>query len=184
MFTALLTFTAASKTTSGVPLNYEELATAIITKGNNMALMSSSLTEFTDNTEQYEGEDVYPTDALSASHTNETPGMVTIKVPSQNEVIILDYVRQTQAETVAETTAANTPEPAFPEVMTTRYVIPLPDETPDATPHTTHARTETKTSAEPRTSDAVTNVNLPKDNSSTNEVIVPVIGERAFYNRR
>lgn len=144
-----------------------------------MALMSSSLTEFTDNTEQYEGKDVYPTDALSVSQINETPGMVTIKVPSQNEVIILDYIRQTQAETVAETTVANTPEPTFPEVMTTRYVIPLPDETPDATPHTTHARTKTKTSAVLRTSDAVTNVNLPKDNSSTNEVIAPVIGERA-----
>lgn len=266
LLTALVTFTAASKTTSGVPLNYSEIAAAIIAKGNNMALMSGNLTEFTDTgsideetvtntliaelkkntiyseaglvmasipdnpspvvnvdgtynltidlfvfggnvtnpsqvrayaihtdtTEQYEGEEVYPTDSLSVSQTNETPGMVTIKVPSQNEVIILDYVRQTQAETTIETTVANTPVPTYPEVMTTRYVIPLPeeapDETPDVTPDTTEAVTlsepETKTSTMPTISNAVTNVTFPEDDTSTCENIAPVMGERAFYNRR
>ena len=144
-------------------------------------------------TEMYDGREIYSVRELTILPENVNSqrardiGNVSIKLPSPEQVIILDYRRESQTAPV--TTAAQTT--TAPETTTTPVTTPAHEITTAATvvPTTQPASTtspvtvsEVRTTASPVTTTATvqSTPDLPSPDSC--EETAPVMGERAFYN--
>lgn len=287
IMTALLTFITVSKTVPGetIPGDYRDNANAVISRGDDMASFSSSLTSIsnldsldmektintliagfmrdtisnkaaivmtnpdevvqiteadnthsyiltveadifeenvtnpnqlcaymmnTSATEMYDGREIYSVRELTILPENVNSqraraiGNVSIKLPSPEQVIILDYRRTSQTEpittTATETTTASETTTAHiattaPETTTAPVTTTPPETTthpvttvaPVTTPahETTTAATVAPTTqpvstASPENISEVRTTFSPAPDS--NEETAPVMGERAFYN--
>ena len=126
-------------------------------------------------TEMYDGREIYSVRELTILPENVNSqraraiGNVSIKLPSPEQVIILDYRRASQ--TAPETTAATSPV-TIPEINTT------------SSPKTTTTeqfttQSEVKTIVQPT---AMTKSPQTSPAPDSNEETAPVMGERAFHN--
>ena len=252
IITALLTFITVSKTVPGetIPGDYRDNANTVISRGDDMASFSSSLTSIsnlngidmektintliagfrrdtisneadifeenvtnpnqlcaymmnTSATEMYDGREIYSVRELTILPENGNSqraraiGNVSIKLPSPEQVIILDYRRTSQTEPVT-TTAVSVTTPAH-ETTTAATVAPPTQSVSTASPEnvsevrttfspvamtTTEQSTtqsEVKTTVQPT---ATTKSTPDSPASDSGEEIAPVMGEKAFYKKR
>lgn len=272
---ALLTFITVSKTVPGetIPGDYRDNANAVISRGDDMASFSSSLTSIynldsldmektintliagfrrntisnkaaiimtnpdevvqiteadnthsyilaveadifeenvtnpnqlcaymmnTASTEMYDGREIYSVRELTILPENVNSqraraiGNVSIKLPSPEQVIILDYRRTSQTEPVAtarETTAATVVPPT--QSASTASPVTVPEVRTTPSPVTTTATEQSTTqsgvkpTAQPAAQQTATTKSTPDSPASDGcEEAAPVMGERAFYNRR
>lgn len=151
-------------------------------------------------TEMYDGREIYSVRELTILPENVNSqrarviGNVSIKLPSPEQVIILDYRRTSQTESVTTpaheitttATAAPTPQPAsttspvtVPAVRTTASPVPtMPTEQPTTQP-------EVSPTVQPTSQPTATAQSTPDSPASGScEEIAPVMGERAFYRKR
>lgn len=133
-------------------------------------------------TEMYDGREIYSVRELTILPENVNSqrarviGNVSIKLPSPEQVIILDYRRASQTEPV--TTAATSPV-TVPAVRTTVSPVPtMPTEQPTTQP-------EVSPTVQP-TSQPMATVQSTPDSPAPDscEETAPVMGERAFYKKR
>lgn len=133
-------------------------------------------------TEMYDGREIYSVRELTILPENVNSqrarviGNVSIKLPSPEQVIILDYRRASQTEPV--TTAATSPV-TVPAVRTTASPVPtMPTEQPTTQP-------EVSPTVQP-TSQPMATVQSTPDSPAPDscEETAPVMGERAFYKKR
>ena len=153
-------------------------------------------------TEMYDGREIYSVRELTILPENVNSqrarviGNVSIKLPSPEQVIILDYRRTSQTEPVTTTTPVTTTRPVTttpPEATTRPVTTPAHEITTSATvaPTTQPASTTSpvtvpavRTTASPVTTTATvqSTPGLPSPDSC--EQTAPVMGERAFYRKR
>lgn len=157
-------------------------------------------------TEMYDGREIYSVRELTILPENVNSqrardiGNVSIKLPSPEQVIILDYRRASQTEPVTTpaheittaATAAPTTQPAsttspvtVPAVRTTASPVPtMPTEQPTTQPEVSPTvQPTTQLTAQPTVQPPATaqsTPDLPSPDSC--EETAPVMGERAFYN--
>lgn len=131
-------------------------------------------------TEMYDGREIYSVRELTILPENGNSqraraiGNVSIKLPSPEQVIILDYRRTSQTEpvTVPEINTTSSPATTTTKEQSTAQSEIKPTVQPTAQPAAT---------AQPTTTVQSTSDSPASDNC---EEISPVMGERAFYNRR
>ena len=155
-------------------------------------------------TEMYDGREIYSVRELTILPENVNSqraiGNVSIKLPSPEQVIILDYRRTSQTEPVTTpaheittaATAAPTPQPAsttspitVPAVRTTASPVPtMPTEQPTTQPEVSPTvQSTTQLTAQPIVQPTATAQSTPDSPAPDScEEIAPVMGERAFYN--
>ena len=153
-------------------------------------------------TEMYDGREIYSIRELTILPENVNSqraraiGNVSIKLPSPEQVIILDYRRTSQTEPVT-TTAVSVTTPAH-ETTTAATVAPPTQPVSTASPEnvseirTTFSpvtmptgqsttQSEVKTTVQPT---ATTKSTPDSPASDSGEEIAPVMGEKAFYKKR
>ena len=269
---ALLTFITVSKTVPGetIPGDYRDIANAVISRGDDMASFSSSLTSIsnldsldmektintliagfrrntisnkaaivlsnpdevvqiteadnthsyiltvetyifeenvtnpnqlcaymmnTSATEMYDGREIYSVRELTILPENVNSqraraiGNVSIKLPSPEQVIILDYRRASQTEPVT-TTATSVTTPAH-ETTTAATAVPTTQSVSTVSPeNVSEVRTMFSPVAMPTTEQSTTQsevkptIQSPQTSPAPDsyEETAPVMGERAFYN--
>ena len=162
-------------------------------------------------TEMYDGSEIYSIRELTILPENVNSqraraiGNVSIKLPSPEQVIILDYRRTSQTEpvttmafgttavpvttTVSETTATTVAPITQPAITTSPVTVPAVRTT--ASPVTTTATEQTTTQPEvsptvqPVAQPTATVQSTPDTPAPDNrEETAPVMGERAFYRKR
>ena len=162
-------------------------------------------------TEMYDGREIYSVRELTILPENVNSqrardiGNVSIKLPSPEQVIILDYRRASQTAPVTTTatsvttpaheittaaTAAPTPQTAsttspvtVPAVRTTASPVPtMPTEQPTTQPEVSPTVQPTSQQTSQPTATAQSTPDSPASGSC--EEIAPVMGERAFYRKR
>ena len=168
---ALLTFITISSLTSISILTVEtDIFEENVTNSNQLYayIMNTSATEM------YDGREIYSIRELTILPENVNSqraraiGNVSIKLPSPEQVIILDYRRTSQTEPVT-TTAADTTTATSAEQSTTQSEV-KPTVQPTAQPATMVQSNATIQSTP----------DLPSSGSC--DEIAPVMRERAFYN--
>ena len=153
-------------------------------------------------TEMYDGREIYSVRELTILPENVNSqraraiGNVSIKLPSPEQVIILDYRRTSQTEPVTTpaheiTTAATAAPTTQPASTTSPVTVPAVRTTVSPVPTTTTEQTTTQSEVSPTVQQTVQPTSQPTATAQSTpdsptpdsyEETAPVMGERAFYN--